>query len=130
VVDGNVSAARRVCEPWERGDFTHIDWAAPDIEFATRDFPDPVEVRGLAALGPAWGGFLGAWDDFRVFAEEYVDLGEAVLVLTRFGGTAKQSGVAADGMPGACVLTFRDGKVGRLELYNNRERALAEARTR
>ena len=121
-----MQAAKAICARWARGDFSDVSWADPDIEFETRDFPDPVVTSGVPALSEAWGNFLREWEDFRAVGEEYAEFGESVLVLTTFRGRAKRSGVLADGMPGACFFTFRDGLATRLVLYNNRERARAD----
>src|SRR5688500_10489071 len=123
VSERTVEAAKTICERWARGDFSDVSWAHPEIAFATRDFPDPVVTAGIPALSEAWANFLREWDHFRTVGEEYFEFGDSVLVVTSFRGRAKRSGVLADGMPGACVITFRDGLATRLVLYNNRERA-------
>jgi hypothetical protein len=61
-------------------------------------------------------------------AEEYRELdGERVLVLIRFGGRGKTSGVEVGQMQskGANLFHIRDGKVTRLVIYD-RERAFAD----
>jgi ketosteroid isomerase-like protein len=69
---------------------------------------------------------LGAWDDFRVEAEEYRPLDEErVLVLTRSRGRGKTSGLEV-GQKAAELPHVLDGKVTRFVHYYDRERALAD----
>jgi ketosteroid isomerase-like protein len=73
--------------------------------------------------------WLSAWEDFRGEAEEYRELdGERVLVLLRFSGRGKTSGLELGQMraKGANVIHVRDGKVTRIVAYFDRERALAD----
>jgi ketosteroid isomerase-like protein len=123
----NVAVVRAIYARWERADFSEVDWSDPDIEFATPDSPESVAVTGREAMGRAWARFLAEWDEFSAEPEEYLDAGEKVVVLTRFGGRGRLSGASAKGLPGASVMTFRDGRVVRLAAYTDRDRALAEA---
>jgi hypothetical protein len=71
-----------------------------------------------------WRDFLGAWEGYRVDAEEYRELDdERVLVLIRIGGRGKSSGldVGELGKEAANLLRLHDGKVTRLVLYWDRE---------
>jgi ketosteroid isomerase-like protein len=61
--------------------------------------------------------------------EEYRELDdERVLVLNRFGGRGKTSGLDIGQMraKGANLFHIRDGKVIRVVLYGDRDRALAD----
>jgi hypothetical protein len=72
---------------------------------------------------------LSACEDFRSEAEEYRELDdERVLVLLRFGGRGKTSGleVARMGAAGACLFHIRDGKVTNYIIYWDRDRAFAD----
>lgn len=72
-----------------------------------------------------WRGWLSAWDDYNVGADEHRELGgERVLVLWRMSGRGKTSGVDVD-TEFANVLHIRERKVMRLCLYSYRDRALA-----
>ena len=68
------------------------------------------------------------WDDYRVEAEQVRELEDGlVLVLTRYSGRTKTSGLEAR-TEGAHVLHVRDGKVTRCVRYWERDRALADLR--
>ena len=66
---------------------------------------------------------------FRSQADEYRELDdERVLVLIEFRGRGKASGLDVEqlGTKGADVFHLRDGKVMRLVLYWDRDRAFAD----
>jgi hypothetical protein len=125
----NVEIALSIYAGWERGDFSWIGWADPEIEYVIVEGPAPGSWRGLAGLEEGGLGILSAWKGLRVEAEECRQLDdERVLVLTRLSGRGKASGIELGQMraKGADVLQIRGGKVMRFLLYWNRERALAD----
>jgi ketosteroid isomerase-like protein len=124
--EGNVEIVKGIFEAWERGDFTSIDWADPEIEFSIPG-PDPHVHRGIEATGRAWVEFLGAFDDLRIAGEEFHDVGDKVVVEQIFRGRGKGSGIPIDAIPGGAVFTLRDGKVTRFQGYVTVEEALASA---
>ena len=112
----NVELARRIYAAWERGDYSDVSWAAEDIDFETRFVPQ-ARVRGLEAMGHAWGDVLKDWRNFRTRAEEFVDMGDRVVVRTLFSGEGRQSGLSIEEMrAGEAVFTFADGKVTALSV--------------
>jgi ketosteroid isomerase-like protein len=114
---------------WERGDYNSVEWAHPNIEYVIVDGPSPGSWTGLAGMAEGWHDFLGAWDGYRVEANEYRELdGERILVLVHRSGRGKASGLELGQMraPGANLFHVRGGKVTRLVLYFNSERALAD----
>jgi ketosteroid isomerase-like protein len=123
----NVEIAREIYRAWERGDFSSVEWADPDIEFMLGSGADEAVHRGTEAIGQAWAEWLRAWDEFRVDAHEFLDLGDDVLVMVEFGGRAKKSGVPIEKMLGGNLLSFRNGKVVRLVTFTDRNDALEAA---
>jgi ketosteroid isomerase-like protein len=129
IVSTNLDLVRSLYTAWERGDWSSADWAHPEIEFVSADGPSRWSVSGVAALAEAWREFLETWEEWRVEAEDFRELDdERVLVLIRIGGRGKASGLEVDQMSakGANLFHIRDGKVTRLALYWDRERALAD----
>jgi ketosteroid isomerase-like protein len=125
----NLDLVRSVVAAWERGDFSSLDWAHPDIEYVFADGPDPGTWRGHAEMAEAWRAWARAWEGVRAEAEDYRELDdERVLVLVRFGGRGKRSGLELGrmGANGANLFHVRDGKVTRYVLYWDRDRALAD----
>ena len=66
------------------------------------------------------------WDDWRVEPESFFDAGAQVVVFVRVSGTAKQSG-AALAISAAHVLTLRDGRIARTDVFLDRAEALEAA---
>jgi ketosteroid isomerase-like protein len=119
----NVELARSLFVPWQRGDYSSTDWADPEIEFVMGDvFPDPGVYRGVEEMTHAWVRFFATWEGFRFDEPELVDLGGRVVGLYTIRGRGKSSGAEVEAHV-ANALTFRDGKVVRLELLS-REAAL------
>ena len=126
----NLDLVRSIWEAWERGDFDSTTWADPDIEYEIADGPSPGAWHGLAGMAHGWREFLSAWEDYRAAADEYIELDdERVLVLLRdVSGRGKSSGLKLSDVRSTRVNLFhvRDGKVTRLVIYFEGERALAE----
>jgi ketosteroid isomerase-like protein len=128
-VSENLDLVRSIYADWERGDWRSATWAHPDIEFVIADGPGGlIAVRGLAEMARNWRQWLDAWHDFRMEAEDFRELDrERVLILHRYAGRAKASGVSLEQVPAkaAIVLHIRDGKVTKLVGYNYRDNAFA-----
>ena len=125
----NLELVRSLYAVWERGDYSSVEWADPDIELVSVDGPTPGTWRGLAGLAEGWRDFLTAWDDWRAVGEDYFELdGERVLALVRMGGRGKASGLDVGEIQAKAANLFhvRGGKVTRLVIYWDRERALAD----
>jgi hypothetical protein len=91
---------------------------------------DAGSMKGMAAMAGRWRSWLSAWEEWRVEAEEYVELDhERVLVPFHFDARGKTSGLELGGVmrvEGASLFHLRGGKVTRLVQYRNRDRALAD----
>lgn len=124
----NVDLLRSIYADWERGDYENVGWAHPEIELVLVGL-EAGGGTGLAAMAEAWRDFLSTWKDFSTEAEEYRELDdERVLVLTRNTGSGRGSGLEFDERLAKTANLFhiREGKVARLIVYFDRERALAD----
>jgi hypothetical protein len=93
------------------------------------DGPAPGRWKGLAGLAEGDRTILDAWKDLRTEVEEYRALdGERVIVVIQLSGRGKASGLELGRMQpeAAGIFQLRDGKVSKLTLYWDRERALAD----
>jgi ketosteroid isomerase-like protein len=129
VTSANLDLVRSIYADWERGDYARADWADPEIEFVFADGPEPGSYQGLAGMAGAMRGWLSAWEDHRQQLEECRELDrERILVLHRFGASGKTSGVDLGqiGGDGAALFHVGDGKVTRIIVYWDRERALTD----
>jgi ketosteroid isomerase-like protein len=130
-VSANLELVRSLYEDWERGDFRSAEWADPEIEFAIADGPSVGSWTGLAEMVEGWRDFLSAWDHFQSRVEEFRELDdERVLALVHFTGRGKASGLEASQWTttkgGVNLFHVRGGKVARLVIYFDRDRALAD----
>jgi ketosteroid isomerase-like protein len=125
----NLDLVRSIYADWERGDFSRSDWAHPEIEFLIADGPSPSSWKGRAGMAEGYRGVLNPWREVRVLADQYrvLDLGR-VLVLDHRSARGKTSGLEAEdvGSRAATLFQVSDGKVVKLVLYWDRDRALAD----
>jgi hypothetical protein len=127
----SVAANRRALEPFVDPDFETV--ADPSaVPMAGR--PAAGEgghrkwaVRGIDGFVAMWEEFLSAWDSWVVNPHEFIAVDEdRVLVL--FEMTGRPKGQTAEiPVEGGNLLTFRDRKLTRLELFFKRDEALQAA---
>jgi ketosteroid isomerase-like protein len=128
-MSANLDLVRSIYAAWERGDYSSVEWAHPEIEYVYPDGPEPGRWTGLADMGEAWRVRLSVWEDFRFAVDECRELDdERVLVLDYFSARGKASGLSLEQIrpEGANVFHVRDGKVTKLVSYWERDRALAD----
>ena len=125
----NVELARSIFAAWERGDFSSLGWAHPEIEFVIADGPVPGSWTGLTGMAEGFRDLVNVWERYRIEASEYRELGGGrVLVLVQAYGRGKTSGLELGQVQarGAGLLHVRGGKVTRYVIYMDRERAFAD----
>jgi ketosteroid isomerase-like protein len=125
----NLDLARSIFAAWRQGDFSSTEWAHPEIEYVIADGLLPGTWSGLAGMAEGERHFLSGWEDYRVEAHEYRELDdERVLVLVHSSGRGRTSGLELGqiGPQGVALLHVRGGKITRLVLYYDGDRALAE----
>jgi ketosteroid isomerase-like protein len=126
-MSANLDLVRSIYADWERGDFSHIGWAHPEIEFGFADGPEPGRWKGLGAMSQRFGDWLRSWRNFRATPERYIAVdGQRVLVFVHNSGFGRSSGVELDARSVANLFEVRDAKVTSLVLYMDRDRALAD----
>jgi ketosteroid isomerase-like protein len=122
----NLDLVRSIYADWERGDFSSVDWADPEIEYFVVDGPVPDSWTGVAAMAGAWREFTKDWGDYRAEADEFREIdSERVLVLLHATARGRASGadVRQTRARGANVFHLHDGKVSRLDVYFDSQRA-------
>jgi len=73
------------------------------------------------------GSWLHAWDGFHIDADGCHEVdGERVLALVRYGGWDRLRGQEVVPTEAATLFHLRDGKVARLVIYWDRNRAFAD----
>jgi len=129
VASSNLDLVRSILAPWERGDYSSVEWARPDIEYAIVDGPEPGSWTGLVGMEEGERHFLRGWAELRALADGYQELDdERVLVLVHARGRGKTSGLEIRQIDrgGALLFQLRDGKVTRLAIYWDRDHAFAD----
>jgi ketosteroid isomerase-like protein len=126
----NLELARSALEAWLDGDYSHTEWADPEIAFVIADGPAPGSWKGLAGMAEGWRGFLSAWEEFSgEQVDEVRELDEErVLAFNSWSGRGKTSGLELGQLQtkAATLFHIRAGKVSKLVIYFDRERAVAE----
>jgi ketosteroid isomerase-like protein len=128
-MSANLDLVRSIFATWGRGDFSSAEWAHADVECVFADGPDPGGWTGLAGMAEGMRSWISAWSDFRVEAYDYRELDdERVLVLSHVIARGRSSELEVGQMHSRSANLFhvRDGKVSRVVVYLDRERALAD----
>ena len=124
-MSAHLDLVRSIYAGLERGDFSSVEWADPEIEYVIADGPEPGTFKGLAELAAGMRDMLSPWEDFRAKAVECRELDdERVLVLIRRSGRGKRSGLELDASwpRGAEIVHIKQGRVTRIVKYFDRDR--------
>ncbi|MGA9636112.1 MAG: nuclear transport factor 2 family protein [Solirubrobacterales bacterium] len=121
-----------VREGYER--FVATGELAPDL--ATDDFawdmsnfhgwPEQQVYEGTDGVAAFLSEWVGAFEDWELELEALHDAGDRVVALVHQRGKSKEAGMPVE-MSFAQVWTLRDGKQARMEMYSDRDEALAAA---
>src|SRR5258705_7569000 len=112
----NVEALRAVYDEWGRGNFrAGQDLLDPDVVFSLRpEFPDAARYHGPNGVRDYMRGFLAAWDDLTIRAEEFIKAEGSVVVAVYQRGIGRESATPVE-LRYFQVWTFRGRTVIRLE---------------
>jgi ketosteroid isomerase-like protein len=124
-----VSKLRSIYGEWAQGNFrAGLELLDPGIVFETFTGDEgSVRARGLTELQERMRQTFGlVWSEFTVEAEDYVDVGDKIVVVGRMRGRGRGSGVEVHG-PVFMVWTFRDGRAVRQQWFAQRSEALEAA---
>lgn len=93
------------------------------VEVHDHDTMDQDGYRGHAGVGRWLEDWGAAWSGFTMEPEEFLDVGERVVMVFRMKATGRSSGAAVERQD-AMVFAVRGGKVVRIDYYNSRQQAL------
>jgi ketosteroid isomerase-like protein len=123
----NLDLVQSIYAGWERGNFSSADWAHPEIEFAFAGGPEPGRWTGREQMSQRYGDWLRGWKEFRATPEEYFVVDDnRILVFVINSGYGRTSGVEFEQRSVANFFEVRGGKVTKLVVYWDRDRALAD----
>jgi ketosteroid isomerase-like protein len=125
----NVELLKAALDLYQReGPASLLPMADPEIEVYT--------ARGLVNVGTyrgheeylAWSAdWLDAWEDFKLEALEFIELGDSIVVVpVHQTAKGRGSGISVE-MDVAYLVEIIDGKVTRFHLYESREEAVEAA---
>ncbi len=121
----NVGALRAVYEEWGEGNFRAgadlYDERVMFIPFS--DFPAADHYVGPDGVREFMLAFLSAWTNLSIAADDFIPVGDHVLVSAHWKGVGQESGAATE-MRCFDVWTFRGKTVTRVEFFVDRAEAL------
>ncbi|MEO8092634.1 MAG: nuclear transport factor 2 family protein [bacterium] len=122
----NVALIRRIYEAWDREESAR-DFIAADVEYVNPPYAvEPGTRQGRQSFSVV----RGTYEDFEIRVERFIDAGDGmVVVLARFTGTGRGSGVPVGGEQGY-VWTVRDGMAAHFRWFQSHREALEAARLR
>jgi ketosteroid isomerase-like protein len=121
----NIELIRRATEKFMAGE-PAWELLDPEVEIHDHDIPDADVYRGHEGFVRWVSQWADAWEDFRMEPEEFIDAGDKVVLVMRLFATGKGSGVPVERQDGI-VYTMGDGRMVRIDYFNNRADALAAA---
>jgi ketosteroid isomerase-like protein len=114
---------RQLYSEWARGDYSRADIWDDSVQMDTFGMGEPMRASGVEEVRAELAGWLSAWElPLRIEADDFVESGSRILVLVRWKGRGKGSGVEMEAS-GAHLWTFRDGLVVRFDVYRDRDEA-------
>lgn len=124
----NHKVVDRAYDAWNRRDFAALkSLIHPDVVLVQDSaIPGAEVVEGRDELRRWLEAFANTWENFRLTAEETVEVGDRIAVIVRVEATGKVSGIELDARVGHLV-TAVDGKVLRLQTFNDPREALEAA---
>jgi ketosteroid isomerase-like protein len=98
------------------------DLLAVDLDVYDHDTPDQGGYKGHKGFEHWLADWGAAWGEWSLDPEEFIDAGERVLALVRMTATGRGSGIEVS-RADAIVYTVRDGRIARIDYYNDRDEA-------
>jgi ketosteroid isomerase-like protein len=124
----NVEKARDFIEAYNRRDFdTAVKDFDPEVEWVLPARQSSDSCQGPDEVKRFWEGIDETFDDLQLRPQEWVDAGERVATRLRHHGKGKGSGLEIDTELYHQVVTFRDGRMVRIEYFAEWAEALEAA---
>jgi uncharacterized protein len=114
----NVDTLRQGYEAFGRGDLDAVmelytedaQWENPNAQ----QLPNPGVVRGRDAIRQSFVDFAQLWDQVDVSPDEFIEDGDAVVVLGHIDAKARETGRDVK-LPFVHVFRFSDGKASEVQ---------------
>ena len=126
--EANVELLRAIYDRFRAGDVEGaLALHDPEVEVHDRpEAPDPQVYRGHEGVLRSLGVSQAAFEGLDLVPEEFLDAGDRVIVVFRFQGIGRGSGVPIDERL-AHLWTIRDGRAVRMTVHSGRDEALNAA---
>jgi ketosteroid isomerase-like protein len=122
----NIEVARRFHDHFDRTGEPLWDVVDSEIEVCDYDIPDAGTYHGLAGYTKWLTNWGETFENYSMELERLVDAGDQVVSLIVMRATGRASGVSVE-RKDAIVSTFQDGKITRIDYYNDQAQALEAA---
>ena len=121
----NLETVRRWIDLFNRRDIEGlVSLTEPGFEMKSLIVGIESDVRGYAEFPHTYFAQIDdAYEQFQSLPDDFIDAGDAVLVVTRVEWRGKRSGASGQ-TPLVAVFWLRDGKVFREETFTDRAEAL------
>ena len=121
----NVDKARAFIDAYNRRDFdAAVESFDPEIDWVLPAHQSSDSGRGPDEVRRFWEGLDETFEELRLHPQEFVDDGDQVATRLRSNGRGKGSGVVVEGELYHQVVTFRDGRMVRIEYFTDWDQAL------
>jgi uncharacterized protein len=125
----NVEIVKEFAQLYATGDRERWrDYFDPDVvwDASASGLPQAGVYEGHEGVERFFRDWLAAWTDYEIENRDFIDAGDAVVVVFRQAGTGRGSGIRAE-RDFFNVYDLKDSKVVRCRLYESREQALEAA---
>ena len=132
MADSNVEIVKRGFESLSRGDWeASLPLIHPDFEMSTPAelSSEPSTYRGHEGIRRYWESFYEVMDDIRVEAEDFIEVGELVVVPTLLHARGQATGIDTT-QRSVQVWELRDEQAIRVSFFADLDQAMAYARER
>jgi ketosteroid isomerase-like protein len=124
----NVDKARDFIAAYNRRDFdAAVESFDPEIEWVLPARQRSDSCRGPEEVKRFWEGLDETFEELRLNPQEFIDAGDRVATRLRHSGRGKESGLEIDEELYHQVVTFRDGRMVRIEYFAEWAEALEAA---
>jgi ketosteroid isomerase-like protein len=126
VSEENVELIERSFREWD--DTGEPPWHLlhADVEVHDHDIPDADVYHGREGAERWLAHWELAWSEFSFAPEEFLDAGDRVVAFVHVKATGRGSSVAVE-RDDAILYSVSDGKILRMDYYNDRDQALRAA---
>jgi ketosteroid isomerase-like protein len=97
-----------------------------DVEIEDHDIPEQGKYRGHEGFLRWIEEWDAPWAEWSLQPEEFIDAGDRVVVIVHLKATGRSSGAQVE-RDDALVFELRDGKMVRIDYFNDRTQALEAA---